>query len=807
MESLLQDIRFAFRTLLKKPGFTIPAVLAMALGIGTITQVFSVVNRVLIDPLPFDKPDELVAIWGSNKKLNLPRMTFSGADFLELKAQNQGLKDVAAINFWGVNLTGGGEPERVQGFQVSASLFPTLGVTPILGRAFGAEEDQPGNDQVVVLSYGLWQRRFGGDPKIVGQTVQLNDKPYTVIGVMGSDFQYPRRSAEIWTPLALDAKQQKDRASRFLLLVGRLKPNVKLEQAQADLNNFFARLQEEYPDTNAGFNIWMVPLKEMIVGPARQDLLITLAAAIFVLLIACANVAGMLLARGASRSKELSIRLALGAKRMRLIRQLLTESVVLALIGAVFGLFLAYLGSRLHAASIPDFIAETNPGIKDVHINATVLAFTLLISVLTGIIFGVLPAFILTKANLHLTLKEGGRSSSGSSRHRTHNGLVISEIAIALVLLIGAGLLVRSYLRLQEVNPGFDTSNTVVVDVSPLQARYKDGAKVAALYRQVLERVKTLPAVKEAGAISFLPLGGGGSSRTFVVEGRPAPAPGEEPYMNFRVVSPNYFAAQDMRLSQGRDFTDQDVEGLPSAVVSESLAHQFWPNETALGKRFTIEGETAPRQIIGVVSDVNDWDLANKSKLYVYVPYLLQRPRLAMTLVVRTNTAEPLSLAGPIREQVLAVDPDQPVYNIRTMDKVVGDTRWPQRINMGSLGILAIISLMLAAIGIYGLISYSVTERMHEIGVRMALGAARGDILKLMLKQGGVLLLIGLFIGLIGAFALTRIMSSLLFGVSATDPLIFAATSLLLILVVMLSTFIPGRKAAQVDPMIALRNE
>jgi putative ABC transport system permease protein len=503
----------------------------------------------------------------------------------------------------------------------------------------------------------------------------------------------------------------------------------------------------------------------------------------------------------------LSIRLALGAKRMRLIRQLLTESVVLALIGAVFGLFLAYLGSRLHAASIPDFIAETNPGIKDVHINATVLAFTLLISVLTGIIFGVLPAFILTKANLHLTLKEGGRSSSGSSRHRTHNGLVISEIAIALVLLIGAGLLVRSYLRLQEVNPGFDTSNTVVVDVSPLQARYKDGAKVAALYRQVLERVKTLPAVKEAGAISFLPLGGGGSSRTFVVEGRPAPAPGEEPYMNFRVVSPNYFAAQDMRLSQGRDFTDQDVEGLPSAVVSESLAHQFWPKETALGKRFTIEGETAPRQIIGVVSDVNDWDLANKSKLYVYVPYLLQRPRLAMTLVVRTNTAEPLNLAGPIREQVLAVDPDQPVYNIRTMDKVVGDTRWPQRINMGSLGILAIISLMLAAIGIYGLISYSVTERMHEIGVRMALGAARGDILKLMLKQGGVLLLIGLFIGLIGAFALTRIMSSLLFGVSATDPLIFAATSLLLILVVMLSTFIPGRKAAQVDPMIALRNE
>jgi putative ABC transport system permease protein len=360
---------------------------------------------------------------------------------------------------------------------------------------------------------------------------------------------------------------------------------------------------------------------------------------------------------------------------------------------------------------------------------------------------------------------------------------------------------------LQEVNPGFDTSNTVVVDVSPLQARYKDGAKVAALYRQVLERVKTLPAVKEAGAISFLPLGGGGSSRTFVVEGRPAPAPGEEPYMNFRVVSPNYFAAQDMRLSQGRDFTDQDVEGLPSAVVSESLAHQFWPNENALGKRFTIEGETAPRQIIGVVSDVNDWDLANKSKLYVYVPYLLQRPRLAMTLVVRTNTAEPLSLAGPIREEVLAVDPDQPVYNIRTMDKVVGDTRWPQRINMGSLGILAIISLMLAAIGIYGLISYSVTERMHEIGVRMALGAARGDILKLMLKQGGVLLLIGLFIGLIGAFALTRIMSSLLFGVSATDPLIFAATSLLLILVVMLSTFIPGRKAAQVDPMIALRNE
>ena len=807
METLLQDIRFAFRTLLKKPGFAIPAVLAMALGIGTITQVFSVVNRVLIDPLPFYQPDELVAVWGSNKKLNLPRMTFSGADFLDLKAQNQGLKDVAAINFWGVNLTGGGEPERVQGFQVSASLFPTLGVKPILGRTFGEEEDQPGNDRVAVLSYGLWQRRFGGQPNIVGQTVQLNDKPYTVVGVMGSDFHYPRRSADIWTPLALDAKQQKDRASRFLLLVGRLKPNVTLEQAQAELNNFFARLQEQYPDTNSGFSIWMVPLKEMIVGPARQDLLITLAAAIFVLLIACANVAGMLLARGASRSKELSIRLALGAMRMRLIRQLLTESVVLALVGAVFGLFLAYLGSRLHAASIPDFIAESNPGIKDVHMNATVLGFTLLISVLTGIIFGVLPAFILTKGNLNLTLKEGGRSSSGSSRHRTHNGLVITEIAIALVLLIGAGLLVRSYVRLQEVNPGFDTSNTVVVDVSPLQARYSDGAKVATLYRQVLERVKTLPGVKEAGAISFLPLGGGGSSRTFVVEGRPAPAPGEEPYMNFRVVSPKYFAAQDMRLAQGRDFTDQDVEGVPSAVVSESLARQFWPKEDPLGKRFTVEGEKDPRQVIGVVSDVNDWDLANKSKLYVYVPYLLQKPRLAMTLVVRTNTSDPLSLAGPIREQVLAVDPDQPVYNIKTMDRVVGDTRWPQRINMGSLGILAIISLMLAAIGIYGLISYSVTERTHEIGIRMALGAGRREILKLMLRQGGFLLVIGLIIGLVGAAALTRIMSSLLFGVSATDPIIFAATSLLLTMVVMLSSYIPGRRAARVDPMIALRNE
>jgi putative ABC transport system permease protein len=807
MGALLQDIRYAFRTLLRKPGFTIPAVLAMALGIGTITQVFSVVNRVLIEPLPFNQPDELVAVWGSNKKLNLPRMGFSGADFLDLKAQNKGLKDVAAVNFWGVNLTGGGEPERVQGFQVSASLFPTLGVKPSLGRTFSEEEDQPGNDRVVVLSHGLWQRRFGSDPNIVGRTVQLNNNPYTVIGVMGSDFQYPRRSAELWTPLALDAKQQKDRTSRFLLLVGRLKPNVTLEQAQAELNNFFARLQEQYPDTNAGYSIWMVPLKEMIVGPARQDLLITLAAAIFMLLIACANIAGMLLARGAARRKELSIRLALGASRMRLIRQLLTESVVLALVGAVFGLLLAYWGSRLHAASIPDFIAETNPGIKDVHLNATVLLFTLLISVLTGVVFGMLPAFILSKGNLLTTHKEGGRSSSGSSRHRTHNALVVTEIAIALVLLIGAGLLVRSYMRLQEVSAGFDSGNSLVVDVSPLQSRYDDGAKVAALYHQILERVKALPGVAEAGAVSYLPFGGGGASRTLVIEGRPVPPPGEEPYTNFRVVSPKYFAAQGLRLSQGRDFTDQDMGGVPSAVVSESLARQFWPKEDPLGKRLTVEGETAPRQVIGVVGDVNDWDLANKSNLYVYVPYLLQRPRPAMTLVVRTNTSDPLNLAGPVREQVLAVDPDQPVYNVRTMERVIGDTRWPQRINMGSLGVLAIISLVLAAIGIYGLISYSVTERTHEIGVRMALGAAHSDIMKLMLKQGGFLLLIGLIIGLVGAAALTRIMSSLLFGVSATDPLIFAATSMLLTTVVMLSSYIPGRKAARVDPMIALRNE
>ncbi|HEV2861258.1 MAG TPA: ABC transporter permease [Pyrinomonadaceae bacterium] len=807
MGVLLQDIRYAFRTLLKRPGFTIPAVLAMALGIGTITQVFSVVNRVLIEPLPFNQPDELVAVWGSNKKLNLPRMGFSGADFLDLKAQNRVLQEVAAINFWGVNLTGGGEPERVQGFQVSASLFPTLGVKPALGRVFGEEEDRPGNDRVVVLSHGLWSRRFGSNPGIVGQTVQLNNNAYTVVGVMGPDFQYPRRSAELWTPLALDAKQQKDRTSRFLLLVGRLKPNVTIEQAQSDLNSFFTRLQEQFPDTNAGYSIWMVPLKEMIIGPARQDLLITMAAAIFVLVIACANVAGMLLARGASRRKELSIRLALGATRLRLIQQLLTESVVLALVGAFFGLVVAYWGSRLHAASIPDFIAETNPGIKDVHINGTVLLFTLLISILTGALFGVLPALILSKANLNVTLKEGGRSSSGSTRHRTHNVLVVAEIAVALVLLISAGLLVRSYMRLQEVNPGFDSANTLVVDVSPLQSRYGDGAKVATLYRQILERVKALPGVKDAGAISHLPLGGGGMSRTLVVEGRPAPPPGEEPYTNYRVVSPKYFAAQGLRLSQGRDFTDQDIDGVPCAVVSESLARQFWPKEEALGKRFTVEGETTPRQVVGVVGDVNDWDLANKSNMYVYVPYLLQKPRLPMTLVVRTNSSDPTSLAGPVRAQVMAVDPDQPVYNVRTMDKVIGDTRWPQKINMGSLGVLAIISLVLAAIGIYGLISYSVTQRTHEIGVRMALGAGHGDILKLMLKQGGSLLMIGLLIGLAGAVVLTRIMSSLLYGVSATDPLIFAATSLILITVAMLSSYIPGRRAAKVDPMIALRGE
>lgn len=807
MRNLLHDIRYGFRILLKRPGFTIPAVLAIALGIGTITQVFSVVNRVLLQPLPYNEPDELVAIWGNNRKLNLPRMGFSGADFMDLKRQNRVFENVAGINFWGVNLTGGGEPERVQGFQVSASLFPTLGVKANLGRTFGEEEDQPGNDHVVVLSHGLWQRRFGSSPSILGQTIQLNNNGYTVIGVMGPDFQYPRRSAELWTPLALDVKQQQDRASRFLLAIGRLKPNVTLEQAQPELNNFFTQLQQQYPDTNAGYSVWTISLREMIVGPARQDLLITLAAAIFVLLIACANVAGMLLARGASRRKELAVRMALGASRPRIIQQLLTESIVLSVVGAVFGLLLAYWGANLHAASIPDYIAETNPSIKDVHINATVLLFTLCISVLTGALFGLMPALTLSKSNLNVTLKEGGRSSVGSSRHRTHNVLVISEIAIALVLLIGAGLLVRSYLRLQEVNPGFDSSNTLTVDVSPLQSRYSEGGRVATLYRQVLERVKALPGVKEAGAVSHLPLGGSGMSKTIVVEGRPAPPPGEEAYSNFRVVSPNYFAAQGLRLLKGRDFKDQDVEGVPSVVVSEALAQQFWPNEDPVGKRLTVEGETAPRQVAGVVSDVKDWDLANKSNLYLYVPYLLQKPRLPMTLVVRTNSSDPLSLASAVRKQVLAVDPDQPVYNIRTMDRVIGDTRWPQRINMGSLGILGVVSLLLAAIGIYGLISYSVTERTHEIGLRMALGAKQSDILRLVLKKGGSLLLMGLIIGLVGAFILTRIMSSLLFGVSATDPLIFAATTLLLAGVAMLSSYIPGRRAAKVNPMIALRTE
>ena len=808
---LWQDLRYGLRMLGKNPGFTVVAVIALALGIGANSAIFSVVNTVLLRPLPYRDPDRLVMVWEDSTKAGYPRDTPAAANYIDWRDQNQVFEGMAAIAEQNFNLTGTGEPERIEGRLVSANLFALLGVEPQVGRAFLPEEDQPGRNRVVIMSHGLWQRRFGADANITGKPLTLNGESYTVVGVMPSHFQFPSREDQLWVPIAFTPQQAANRGRHYLEVIARLKPGVTLEGAQAEMSAIAVRLQQQYPNENTDVGATVTPLHEQVVGDIKPALLVLLGAVGFVLLIACANVANLLLARAAVRQKEISIRVALGASRLRLIRQFLTESLLLAVLGGGVGLLLSLWGVSL----LKNFIPENISQVEAITIDSRVLLFTLFVSLLTGLIFGLAPATQASSLNLNETLKEGGRDSAAGSRgNRIRSLLVIIEVAVSLILLIGAGLLINSFLRLRDVDPGFRADNLLTMQVVLPTFKYPDHERRTAFYDELLRRIETLPGVKSAAVTTNLPLYQQGNSIGISVEGIPDPAPGQgrRPTVATRVVSPRYFETMGIQLLQGRGFAAQDTADAPAAaLINETMARRFWPEQDPTGKRLTSGSLTSTDPddwitIVGVVKDVRQFELVADPRPQMYLSYA-QAGFFAPSDLVVSTAVEPLSLAATVRRTVWEVDRDQPVSKIRTMEEIVSQSVARQRFSMLLLGIFAALALVLAAVGIYGVMSYSVAQRTREFGIRMALGAQRSDVLKLAVGQGLKLVLIGIGIGLAAAFVLTRVMSSLLFGVSATDPATFMIISLVLIGVAVAASFIPARRATKIDPMVALRYE
>ena len=822
VDNLLQDVRYSARTLLKTKGFTIAAVLALALGIGANSAIFSVINAVLLRPLPYRNPERLVIVSETNTQPQVmsDQIPVAPANFTDWREQNQVFESIGACANNIFNLTGAGDPERVMGMFATADMFDVLGVKPVLGRTHSAEEDTPGSPRVVILSHTLWQRRFNSDASVLEKTITLNNEPYTVIGVMPADFQSITRipggvafaDSELWLPFSSTARAaefMRNRNTHLLAVIARLKPDVTRERAQAEMSTIAGRLEEAYPNSNSGFGINITPMHEQIVGKTRPMLLVLVGAVAFVLLIACANVANLLLARAAARQKEIAVRTALGASRSRIIRQLLTESLLLSLIGGTVGILLALWGVDLLRALGPRDI----PRLKDVGLDFEVAGFTLIISMLTGLIFGFAPAIQASKPDLNEALKEGSRGSTGSfARARLRSLLVVAEVALALVLLVGAGLMIRSFFRLQQVSPGFVAENTVAMEVALSINKYAKPEQQRAFFQQALQKIESLPGVHAAGITNSIPLSRGDRSTGFTIDGRPNPAIGEGPSASVRTISADYFKAMGIPLLKGRAFTELDSTGAPDVtVINEALARRYFPNENPLGKRLLstrlqlLGGDPVTREVVGVVGDVRHFGLDVEPRPEMYLPYN-QDPWPGMHLIVRASF-DPTSLVSAVRNEIWAVDKDQPIFNIKTMEQRVAESTSQRRFNMLLLVVFAAVALALAAVGVYGVMSYSVSQRTHEIGIRMALGARAADVVRLVVAQGMTLALVGVVVGLIAAFALTRLMTSLLYGVSATDPVTFAVISLILIGVALGASFVPARRATKVDPMIALRYE
>jgi putative ABC transport system permease protein len=821
VSTLWQDIRYGARMLLKNPGVTIIVIIALALGIGANTAIFSVVNTVLLRPLPYHESERLVFL--NEKSPVLDEMSISYPNFTDWRNHNQSFEKIGVYNRASYNLTGVGEAERIVTGQVSADLFSVLRVNALHGRVFTNEEDKPGGPPVVVLSYPLWQRRFGGQTSILNQPITLNNKSYTVVGIMPESYLYPSR-VEMWVPVGQlsDQPSWQSRGNHpGLYGVARLKPGVTFEQAEADMNNVAANLEKQYPDTNTATRVRMRPLIEIFVSDVRRALWVIFGAVFFVLFIACANIANLLLARATARKKEMAIRTAVGASRWRIARQLLTESILLSLIGGGIGLVLARWGVDLILYMSPNAI----PRSREIGLDWTVLAFTVGVSFLTGILFGLLPAIQAGEVDVHETLKETGRGVSG--RHWLRSSLVVVEVATTLVLLIAAGLMIRSFYLLQKVNPGFSDEHLTSFSVSLPQKKYATEEQQASFYNRLLENIRALPGVESAAAASGLPLGNNGWQTSFVIDGQPVPPREQIPLMEACLVTPDYFKAMNIPVLRGRVFTDRDdrshlagrdlsklnenqraIAGLNSIVIDEEFAKRYWPNEDPVGKRVRLGTENdAPRlEVLGVVGRVKMESLnQNSDRVQGYFPYN-QTPDNSMTVIIK-GAADPNQLISSVRGAIKEIDPDQPIYSVRTMNEIRAESVAGERLNLTLLSLFAGIALVLAIVGIYGVMSYSVTQRTHEIGIRMAIGARPRDVFKMVLGQGMKLALIGVVLGLGFAFALTRLMETMLFGVEPTDKLTFAAISIMLITVALLACYLPGRRATKVEPTISLRYE
>jgi putative ABC transport system permease protein len=801
-DDMFQDLRIGARVLRAQPSFTLVAALTLALGIGATTLIFSVINAVLLKPLPLQDADRIIRLEERHRNSS-SSTNFSYANFLDLGRETATVEHIAAARFGSVNLTDGAEPEQVRSLGVSADYFAALGLTPVRGRVFTPEEDEPGSN-VAILSYGLWQRRYGADEELIGKSIRIGVNAVTVIGVLPQGFRSGHPFAgqfDVWVPLAARGALRNNRRSHLLGVVGRLKPQAMLAQAQEELSIVAGNIEGQHPGIDPELGINVIGLQTRMVEPLRPALLVFLCAVGLVLLVACANVANLLLARATAREKDMAIRLALGAGRLRLTRQLLVESVLLAGLGGAAGLLLALWGVKIVASLNP----ATFPRIDEVSVDGRVLLFTLCISLLTGLLFGLAPVLHLPRHKLYEPLKEGGRTSQSGGRRGLRQVLVVAEVALALVLLIGAGLLANSFLHLMRVEHGFDPANVLTINLTLPFSKYPQPSQQAAILQQTMERVAQTPGVRSAGLVSLLPYTGGPATG-FEIEGRPAPPGEDDPIADISVVNGNYFHTMGIALRNGREFNESDMATAPRVmIINDEMARTYWPGENPLGRRVTMKdwGEPLTGEIVGIVANVKADSVSSKFRPMIYWHYQ-QFPLIFNNLVLRTE-GEPLSVVNAVKSAIYSVDKEQPLSAILTMDEVIARSVAPQRFNMLLLGLFASVALLLASVGIYGVISYTVTQQFHEIGIRLALGAQKSDVLKLVMAQGMKLVFVGLTLGMIGAFGLTRLMEKLLFGVSATDPLTFVSLPVLLTTVALLACYLPAHRATRVDPMIALR--